>query len=286
MRDPDTCVVCEDYTDRVVCRLCYDSAISEIQQLRKIISECASALGNGSACLPEASVEFMQMIPAEIAAEAQKHRETIEAQKTVIKKEYAEAGSETLNRDALLLKLAILQHENAILHARADGYESMTFTDGPVYRAGRSEGRADIAALLRKIIDPADTRHLNLDGLLDAVDEAMGVDQALIDAVCYYRNLSIVLGAKPEQMRGEQDRKLCEVGIDPNVDMQGMGMNFAEELRWLRTAWDEAEKFRELATFIQEHRESAVPGGALERIVELADKLTNVVFIETSKEDK
>ena len=47
-----------------------DDNLKELQeenkQLRKIISECASAIGNGSFCGPEASVGFMSGIPEEI----------------------------------------------------------------------------------------------------------------------------------------------------------------------------------------------------------------------------
>ena len=37
-------------------------------------------------------------------------------------------------------------------------------TDSETYNAGRSEGNADVAAELRKIIDPEDKKHLNLTG--------------------------------------------------------------------------------------------------------------------------
>lgn len=42
-------------------------------------------------------------------------------------------------------------------------------TDGPVYQAGRDEGRADVAAQLRAILDPDDLFHWNLDGVLKKV---------------------------------------------------------------------------------------------------------------------
>jgi hypothetical protein len=41
--------------------------------------------------------------------------------------------------------------------------------DGPTFNLGRSEGRADVAAELRRIIDPNDEQHLSLDGTLDIV---------------------------------------------------------------------------------------------------------------------
>jgi alpha-D-ribose 1-methylphosphonate 5-triphosphate synthase subunit PhnG len=42
-------------------------------------------------------------------------------------------------------------------------------TDGPVYNAGRSEGRADVCAVLRAILDPDDKHHWNIDGVIEEV---------------------------------------------------------------------------------------------------------------------
>lgn len=47
--------------------------------------------------------------------------------------------------------------------------EEQARVDGPIFNLGRSEGRADIAVELRKIIDPNDEQHLSLDGTLDIV---------------------------------------------------------------------------------------------------------------------
>jgi hypothetical protein len=43
--------------------------------------------------------------------------------------------------------------------------------DGPIFHCGRLEGRADIAVQLRKIVDPTDQYHLNLDGALKMVSQ-------------------------------------------------------------------------------------------------------------------
>jgi hypothetical protein len=61
----------------------------------------------------------------------------------------------------------------------------------------------------------------------------------LIDAVCHYRNLAIVLGAKPEQMTCKYDRELCERGINPNEDMGGLGNNVTDSLLDLKDVWDD-----------------------------------------------
>jgi len=41
--------------------------------------------------------------------------------------------------------------------------------DGPIYNAGRFEGRADMCAKLRTILDTEDKNHWNQDGLLKEV---------------------------------------------------------------------------------------------------------------------
>ena len=41
---------------------------AECAALRKIISDCATAIGNGSGCSVDASLEFMAGIPVEIEA--------------------------------------------------------------------------------------------------------------------------------------------------------------------------------------------------------------------------
>ena len=50
-----------------------------------------------------------------------------------------------------------------------------------------------------------------------AVNAARDADrdyaQRAVDEVCHYRNLAIHLGATPEQMRNEYDRKLCRDGL-------------------------------------------------------------------------
>ncbi len=41
--------------------------------------------------------------------------------------------------------------------------------DSYLFQQGRAEGRSDVVSMLRKIIDPDDTEHLSLDGVLDKV---------------------------------------------------------------------------------------------------------------------
>jgi len=57
-----------------------------------------------------------------------------------------------------------------MLGKRVEKDELVDKTDGPLYNAGRCEGRADVCAGLRKILDPTDAHHWNKDGLLGEVD--------------------------------------------------------------------------------------------------------------------
>lgn len=61
----------------------------------------------------------------------------------------------------------------------------------------------------------------------------------------HYRNLAIVLGAKPEQMLGQYDRKLCESGINPDDTSNGYYLSINEELDNLKLLWQENEELRE-----------------------------------------
>jgi hypothetical protein len=56
--------------------------------------------------------------------------------------------------------------------------EATEATDGPAYNAGRAEGRADMCASIRAIIDPADTHHWNRDGLLEEVRRLASLNKA------------------------------------------------------------------------------------------------------------
>ena len=62
---------------------------TEIQQLRKILSYCASAIGNGAFASEESSIEFLGMIPDEIRAEIAALKRRIAALESVIA-EYAQ----------------------------------------------------------------------------------------------------------------------------------------------------------------------------------------------------
>jgi hypothetical protein len=82
-----------------------------------------------------------------------------------------------------------------------------------------------------------------------------------IDAVCHYRNLAIVLGAKPEQMTSDYDRWLCERGIDPSEDMHGLGNNVSDSLAELKDVWDENDRLHQkIEILVRALKASCVPG--------------------------
>lgn len=41
--------------------------------------------------------------------------------------------------------------------------------DGPIYNLGRSEGRSDVIAEVRRILDPGDAHHWNADGVMSEI---------------------------------------------------------------------------------------------------------------------
>ncbi len=58
----------------------------------------------------------------------------------------------------------------------------------------------------------------------------------------HYRNLAIVLGAKPDQMLNQFDRDLCEQGIDPTNTSGGYHISWNDEMEALRELWEENER--------------------------------------------
>lgn len=100
---------------------------------------------------------------------------------------------------------------------------------------------------VKRLTDPFLTFHLQLRDEVSAYEqlklERMGAaHQSMIDAVCHYRNLAIILGAKPYQMLDAYDRQLCEAGIDPDNTSNGYHVSVNEQLEELADVWDENER--------------------------------------------
>jgi hypothetical protein len=60
-------------------------------------------------------------------------------------------------------------------------------TDSETYNAGRAEGNADVAAELRKIIDPEDKKHLNLTGALKETERLVEYKDKAHEVITYIR---------------------------------------------------------------------------------------------------
>ncbi len=66
----------------------------------------------------------------------------------------------------------------------------------------------------------------------------------LVDDAVYYRNLAIMLGAKPEQMTNVYDRELCVKGIDTTPNDYADTM--ADQVQAYRAAWDAVDELKEM----------------------------------------
>lgn len=108
------------------------------------------------------------------------------------------------------------------------------------------EARAKIVALEAKVAEL--TKKSNIDA-----DYA----QQAVDGICHYRNLAIILGAKPDNMLGKFDRKLCKDGIDKDDTGNGYHISVQELLDETESHWADLDKVE---------TELAVVMAALEKI--------------------
>lgn len=87
---------------------------------------------------------------------------------------------------------------------------------------------------------------------VERLNKRLESEQHYVDAVCHYRNLAIVLGAKPNQMLGKFDRDLCESGIDPDETSGGYHISVNQELDALKDVWAEVERLRSVLRLLWE----------------------------------
>lgn len=97
---------------------------------------------------------------------------------------------------------------------------------------------------------------------VEGLKEKLKDDQERVDAVVYYRNLAIVLGAKPNQMRGESDSKLCEMGIDPDDDGGGYSVSMNDVIHENEKLWEAVGEVAELRAQLATAREDALEEAA------------------------
>lgn len=89
--------------------------------------------------------------------------------------------------------------------------------DTETYNAGRAEGNADVAAELRKILDPQDKHHLNLTGALKMVEKLLADNEHLRKQYSDEHNRAMtymndLMGANNEIecMRAERDKAVAD----------------------------------------------------------------------------
>ncbi len=70
--------------------------------------------------------------------------------------------------------------------------------------------------------------------------------QTSTDSFCHYRNMAIVLGAKPEHMLNQYDRDLCAKGIDKDDTSGGYHMSIQQIHDEQEALWAQADRAREL----------------------------------------
>lgn len=105
----------------------------ENKSLRLILSRCSAALGNGSGCAPEASLEFMSSLPVEIAEETRALRAEIERLKA-----YAEGPTWATHREALAESTQrVARLESALATISLMEYESTSSASEKVHAAAR-----------------------------------------------------------------------------------------------------------------------------------------------------
>jgi hypothetical protein len=74
------------------------------------------------------------------------------------------------------------------------------------------------------------------------IDQHKDITQKHVDHCIYYRNLAIVLGAKPNQMLTDYDKELCEKGIDPDDNSGGYHWSVRDSLNEAEDLWEKNER--------------------------------------------
>jgi len=97
--------------------------------------------------------------------------DSLRSELSFINRNYGEADNSELTNDAIALKCRVLENQISNERTRFGRIlKEKCKVDGEVYNLGREEGRSDIAVSLRKIVDPSDINHWNIDGTLKEVE--------------------------------------------------------------------------------------------------------------------
>lgn len=74
------------------------------------------------------------------------------------------------------------------------------------------------------------------------IDQHKDITQKHVDHCIYYRNLAIVLGAKPNQTLTDYDKELCKKGIDPDDNGGGYHWSVRDSLNEAEDLWEKNER--------------------------------------------
>lgn len=95
---------CNDWYLRQSAATALTEARAEIERLRKVVCSCATAIGNGAALSQESSLDFIELLPGEIAKHTDKLRRFLKCAR--------DEGAEALDR------ATAAESELSILRAR------------------------------------------------------------------------------------------------------------------------------------------------------------------------
>jgi hypothetical protein len=94
-------------------------------------------------------------------------------------------------------------------------------------------------AIVREVLARIEADRVEIERLTAENERLHAAEQRWIDAVVYYRNLAILCGAKPADMRSDWDRRLCVTGLTLDDDDCGGPRTERCEVNDL---WDETER--------------------------------------------
>lgn len=180
---------------------------------------------------------------------------TVELDETVARWQADAALIVALRNEAvpMIQELRELRGENARAIAWLD---RMSWANATIDTKTTSKGPLEIQ--LADALAERDALRAEVEGLKEKLKD----DQERVDAVVYYRNLAIVLGAKPNQMRGESDSKLCEMGIDPDDDGGGYSVSMNDVIHENEKLWEAVGEVAELRAQLATAREDALEEAA------------------------
>lgn len=162
--------VAKELLDRVTKRMEAEQGSSEVADLRAEVERWKKAAETDTARADRMEAQALQS--AKSASDWKSTAQASQARVETMSDQLKSAEGMLRNlRAGMITALRVhpyADHGDAALISYAKKAADDSAVDGRAYNDGRAEGRADIAAKLRAIIDPEDKRHLSLDGLINA----------------------------------------------------------------------------------------------------------------------